>query len=226
MEPRPDGSTKVFSCGHRLHAVSLSETPISVKDTVKTEHLLGPHSRATISHTTDALVVSMQQEMYKDALHFFTEAKKNHATGGDPFATWRNLRAAVLFTFAAIEACINQFIDTHINKNRGLMPQKEIDHWTKKDGHVTISEKLNQGVELYGGTRLDQDAALWQDFKDLKNLRNDLVHYKAENRLFYNTEEFINRIEKGIRTASAIIKRIYLAHPENKAYPPVFDTLP
>jgi len=208
-----------------LHEISISET-IDLKDTLKVEHLLGPQSTASISHTTDVLVVSMQQEMYKDALYFFGEAKRNHMAGGDPFTTWRNLRAAVLFTFASIEACINQFIDSHIDKNKGNMPQKKVDHWTEKDHYVSISEKLNEGVELYGGARLDKDISLWQDFEDLKKLRDALVHYKVANRLFYDTEELINRIEKGTRTASNAIRKIYLAHADNKAYPLVFDTIP
>jgi hypothetical protein len=164
--------------------------------------------------------------MYKDALHFFREARTNHAKkDADPFMTWRNLRAAILFTFAAIESCINQFVDDHVEANKARMTQSEIDHWTK-DRRVQIDEKLKEGVELFGGIRLSRDKVLWQDFMEFKDVRNDLVHYKAANRLFYNTDELLRRTEKGIRTASSVIKKIYLAHPAHTAYPPTFDELP
>ncbi len=169
----------------------------------------------------------MQQEMYKDALHFFREARANHKNKQvDPFVTWRNLRGSILFAFAAIESCINQFIDEHVERNKAQMTPKEIDQWTEKRGQVWISEKLNQGVALFGGARLDKDTTLWADFGTFKDLRNDLIHYKVSNRLFYNTDELLNRVEKAIRTTSAVIKKIYLSHPANTAYPPTFDEMP
>lgn len=124
----------------------------------------------------------MQQEMYKDALYFYFEARASEAKTGEPFEIWRNLRAAILFSFAAIEACINQFIDTHVEKNRGSMTPEQVSFWTNKGHrHPSIATKLKEGVELFGGTgsRLDSDAVLWQEFKKLKKLRNDLVHYKV-----------------------------------------------
>jgi hypothetical protein len=196
-----------------------------------TELRPGPHSTETVTHSrsisVDAFVVHMPQEMYKDALFFFREARSNHSnTDSDPFITWRNLRATILFSFAAIESCINQFIDDYIDTNKGALPQKDADYWTEKSGFVSINKKLNEGVVLFGGTRLDADAALWQQYTDLKDLRDDLVHYKVANRLFYNTDELLQRAEKSILTASAVVKKIYLAHPANTAYPNTFDEVP
>ncbi len=204
---------------------------LAMTDHLSTELRLGPHSTETITHSRSvglsAFIVSMQQEMYNDALHFFREARTNHAKkDADPFVTWRHLRAAILFMFAAIESCINQFIDAYVDQNRTRISQKEIDRWTEKDRPIWINEKLNKGVELFGGIRLDQDAVLWKDFNKLKDLRNDLVHYKVTNRLFYNTDELMKHAEKGIRTTSDVIKKIYLAHPANTAYPKGFDELP
>ena len=233
VEPGPEVLTKHFSCGHaqRDYSRNLKEGPFPFSDHISTEQRLGPHStEATTyerSHGADAVVVSMQQEMYKDALHFFREARSNHAkVGADPFVTWRNLRAAILFAFAAIESCINQFIDEHVEKNKTTMSHKEIKHWTEEKVPVSIKAKLTEGVKLYGGTSLEKDPALWLDFEELRNLRNDLVHYKVANRLFYNTDELLNRTEKCIGTASVIIKKVYLAHPSNTAYPKGFDELP
>jgi len=168
----------------------------------------------------------MQQEMYNDALHFFREGRKNHTEIGDPFVTWRNLRATVLFSFAAIESCINQFIDAYVDQNRTKISQKKAEYWTEKGRPVWINEKLNKGVALFGGIPLGQDTVLWKDFNELKDLRNNLIHYKVSNRLFYNTDELLKQAEKGIRTASVVIKKIYLAHPANASYPSGFDELP
>jgi len=182
----------------------------------------------SVSYTVHSsfTIVSMQEEMYKDALYFFERAKTNDAAKGDTFVTWRNLRAAILFSFAAIEACINQFIDEHVNRNKGHMSQSVVDYWSERKGHVSIEDKLKQGVELYGGTRLSRARKLWTDFRELKDLRDGLVHHKVRKKLYYNTKELFKRTEKGIRTASDVIKYIYLAHPGNRAYPRVYDSVP
>ena len=198
---------------------------------LSTELRLGSHSTDTVAHShsigVSAVIVSMQQEMYNDALHFFREARTNHMKkDADPFTTWRSLRATILFSFAAIESCISQFIDEYVDRNVGTLVQKEVEYWTEKSGFVSINRKLNQGVLLFGGKRLDADTALWQEYTELKNLRDGLVHYKVANRLFYNTDELLRRAEKGIRTAGAVIKKIYLAHPANTSYPVGFDELP
>ena len=229
-EPRADGSTRFFSCGHKHYSIAIKEK-LSFSEHLGVEHRLGPHSTETVTHSrsvgVDAFVVHMPQEMYKDALFFFREARANHANKeSDPFMTWRDLRATILFSFAAIESCINQFIDAFIDRKRGTLAQKVVDHWTEKLHFVGISKKLNEGVVLFGGKRLDADSTLWQEYTELKNLRDGLVHYKAAYRLFYDTDELLRRAENGIRTASAIIKKIYLAHPANTAYPKTFDELP
>jgi hypothetical protein len=226
-------STKKFSCGHKLLTRTLSEQNIAIQDSLVLQHTLGPQNTApvssTISHTTSALVVSMQQEMYKDALYFFEQAKANETNTGDPFTTWRNLRATILFSFAVIESCINQFIDSHVDQNRGRMSQSDIDFWTEnKYPYPSIAKKLNDGVELFGGKgkRFETDAPLWKDFEELKQLRNDLAHFKVGNQLFYETKQLFVNVEKGIRTTSSVIKKIYLAHPQNNSYPLVFNTVP
>jgi hypothetical protein len=213
------------------HLVRNPGEQFTFTDHLSTEHRLGPHSTETVTHShsfgASAFIVSMQQEMYNDALHFFREARTNHTKkDADPFTTWRSLRATILFSFAAIESCINQFIDEYIDRNKATLAQKDAAYWTEKPGFVSINKKLNEGVLLFGGKRLDADSALWQEYTELKDLRNGLVHYKVANRLFYNTDELLKRAEKGIRTTSAVIKKIYLAHPANTAYPKGFDELP
>ncbi len=232
IEQRPDGFAKHFSCGHtQTHQERTLKESFVFNEHISSQQRLGPHSAESIAHSrgfgADAFVVSMQQEMYKDALHFLREARDNHRQeDADPFVTWRNLRAAILFSFAAIESCISQFIDGHVEAKQALMTQKQIDRWTEKDRFVSMNEKLKEGVELFGSNRLDQDPTLWRDYEELKDLRDALVHYKVANRLFYNTDDHLQRVEKGLRTAGVIIKRIYLSHPANAAYPKVFDDLP
>jgi len=226
------GWTKKFSCGHKLVKRAIS-VQVNIKTSASVQHILGPQSSlpvsSTASHATSALIVSMQQEMYKDALYFIEQAKTNDVKSGDPFVTWRNLRASILFSFASIESCVNQFIDSHVSRSKSQMPQKDIDFWAEKTyPFPSIAKKLNDGVELFGGKgkRLENDTPLWKDFQDLKQLRDDLAHFKVGNRLFYDTKVLLVNVEKGIRTASTVIKKIYLADPQNTSYPPVFDTVP
>jgi hypothetical protein len=232
-EESTDGPIKYFSCGHQSKDAIVHVVGIEAKlllGRLGLEHRLGVHNTEAISHThgatVDAFVVSMQQEMYKDAIHFIHEARRHHAIPKhDPFTVWRNIRAAILFSFAAIESCINQFIDEFIERNRAKMSITEIDHWT--NDYLSIKRKLNEGIKLFSGKRLDDtDKSLWSSFEDLKLLRDGLVHYKTKNRVPYNTDELLKRTEDGIKTASDVIKKIYMADPANKTYPEIFDKLP
>jgi hypothetical protein len=233
-EGATEGRINYFSCGHTSKDSIVHVTGSEAKffiGRLGVEHRLGPHSAKAISHTrgvtVDAFVVSMQQEMYKDAIHFMHEARRHHGISEhDPFTVWRNVRAAILFSFAAIECCVNQFIDEHVEHNRAKMSPTEIDRWTEKKGFLGIKKKLNKGIELFGGKRLDADKPLWSSFEDLRLLRDGLVHYKIKNRLPYDTDELLERTTKGIKTASDVIKKIYLAYPTNKTYPEIFDKLP
>ena len=171
-------------------------------------------------------IVSMQQEMYQDAVYFFRNAETSVGASGDPFMILRDLRAGILFSFAAVESCINQFIDEHVERNMKIMSQIQIDYWTEKRGYVSIEDKLKKGVELYGGTRLSHNHKLWKDFQKFKELRNGLVHFKVKNRVYYQTIELLERTRESIRTAGSIIKEIYLQHPNNVSYPKVFDKIP
>ena len=173
-----------------------------------------------------AVVMSMQQEMYKDALFSYREARSNHAAQGDIFTTWRHIRVAILFSFAAIESCINQFIDAYVEQNRGQMPQSEIDRWTEAARYLSIDDKLKEGIELFGGNRLSRDTSVWADYQELKKLRDQLVHYKAPNSIFYDTDQLLKRTDKAIRTAGSVVKKIYLSHPKNTGYPSTFDDSP
>jgi hypothetical protein len=201
-EENTEGLIKYFSCGHKLRDVNFHAMGGEVKVSIGrlgVEQRLGPHSTEVISHTrgvtVDAFVVSMQQEMYKDAIHFMREARWHHGIAEcDPFSVWRNIRAAILFNFAAIECCINQFIDEHVEHNRKQMKSSEVD-WTEKKRYLDIREKLNEGAEFFGGKRIDADNALWSSFEDLRLLRDGLVHYKTHNRDPYNTDELLKRTE-------------------------------
>lgn len=226
------GTTKRFSCGHKLVTRTVSEQGIALDASVVVQQRLGPQSTASISSASSSnmsfTVVSMQQEMYKDALSSFEQAKKNDNAGGDQFETWKNLRETVIFSFLAIESCVNQFIQSYVDQNKTQMTQKAIDRWTEKKRHIGIMEKLNDGVELFGGKakRLENEIQLWKDVVELKRLRDELVHYKVGSQVFYDTKSLFVKANHGIRTASSVIKKIYLAHPQNVSYPRVFDTVP
>ncbi len=171
-------------------------------------------------------IIRMYEEMYKDSLFFFEEAEKEDFNQRDNLLIWRNLRAAILLSFSAIEACINQFIDEYIEKNQHKMEQKDIDKWTEKDKHVSIRDKLKDGIELYGGARLSKNHELWKEFKEFQRLRDGLVHYKGKDTTYYLTQKLFDKTRIGIKTTSSIIKEIYSQHPSRSSYPKTFNKIP
>jgi len=180
-----------------------------------------------------ATIVSMQQETYRDALYFHSEAKKTMAAKEDnPFIMWRFFRAVILFSFSAIEATINQFISGHIDSHRNELSQKEIDKWTEEEKYMSIEKKLRKGIRLFGTDHFDENSQLWQDFLELKRWRNALVHFKdfgkTKTSIAYRPPEAcLSEAEKAIRTASMMVRKLYVAHPDNKgAYPSTFDEMP
>lgn len=74
------GTTKIFSCGHRLVSRSVSGANIGIKDSVVVEQRLGPQSAkptsSSVSYNMSMIVVSMQQEMFQDAIHFFAKPRR------------------------------------------------------------------------------------------------------------------------------------------------------
>lgn len=219
------GLAKHFSCGH-IHLKL--EDAFSLSDYVRLLDFLGVLSAETTRHDksfgVDALLVNMQQEMYRDALFFFREARR-YEKQREPFQAWRSLRAAVLFSFAAVEACINQFIHEYVGQNRHTLGTAEIDYWTEKSRKVSLDEKLKKGITFIGRTSFAGDCNLWSSFQALENLRDGLVHYKPGQGPYYESE-FFQEAEKGIRTAGDVIKRIYLSLPGSTSYPNTFDETP
>jgi hypothetical protein len=97
-----------------------------------------------------------------------------------------DLSAAVLFSFAAIEALANHTIDqledgTTYTDSRGREQDKAgMVRW------LSIEEKLRGAVPLFTkAAPLDKGREPWQSFKRLKDLRDDLVHAKERN---YSTD--------------------------------------
>ena len=178
-------------------------------------------------------LVSMQQEMYKDALYFFGEAKKIISSKEhDLFSAWRFLRAVIMFSFAAIEACINQFIRGYVDSHRNTLGPKEIGKWTERRRYLSITEKLLEGTRLFSQDHFDKNSHLWHDFLELKAWRDALVRFKdfgatKKSIAYQKPEQFLSAAEKAIKTAREVIKKIYLANSENKgSYPSTFDELP
>ena len=130
----------------------------------------------------------MQQEMYKDAIHFMREARRHHEIPEhDSFVVWRNIRAAILFSFAAIESCINQFIGAYVEENGAKMSPSRVIYWKEAEPQLlSIYTKLNEGIELLGGERLKADKLLSISFEDLRPLTMDPFTTNRQPRSVYH----------------------------------------
>jgi len=188
-EQTTDGEVKHFSCGHQskdaiVHTLG-NEAKFSI-GRLGLRSQLSTKNSDVISYahgaTVDTILVSMQQEMYKDAIHFINEARRHQQMPApDPFAVLRNIRAAILFSFASIESSIYQYINEYLKQNRTKMSQGKFDRWAETYRYLSISDKVNEGIELLGGKRLESDKSLWGSFQEFKLLRDGLVHYTVEN---------------------------------------------
>lgn len=95
-----------------------------------------------------------------------------------------DLSAAVLFSFAAIEALVNHTIDqlpegtTYVDSRKRTRSKAEMVRW------LSIEEKLRGAVLLFTKAEpLDKGREPWQSFVRLKDIRDDLVHAKRGEHL-------------------------------------------
>ena len=90
---------------------------------------------------------------------------------------------SIVFAFTALEAFVNEIIPSDYKyekkgkKATEIYTKEEIERW------VSIDEKLDKIIPaiLKVGTPKGRDQS-WQGFKDLKNIRDRLIHMKSDDR--------------------------------------------
>ena len=91
------------------------------------------------------------------------------------------LVAAILLSFAAIEARMNEAIHCKLIKKNSIDPMHEQfvkKHWRAIS--ISIDEKMYLFTEFLTGKTFDTKGSLWKSFVKLRELRNLLMHYKLK----------------------------------------------
>jgi len=100
-------------------------------------------------------------------------AEKDRKQESFPF-----LVPSILMAFTAIETCINESI--HYKLKSQLLRQEFWKFIEKKLLFINIEEKLLKLTEALTGKTFEKKSSLWKKFKNLKDLRNKLMHYKLK----------------------------------------------
>lgn len=153
------------------------------------------------------LVMDPYDELLKDA-HFFKEkAKELPEDKNYDFDRWRYLRASIIHSFIALESYIDDFIKGTLDRKDLSSAAKDFLKEDKLD-HMSITIKLTVGIELITHKGVDTSISEYQNFKRLKNVRDNLVHYKG-NVEVYTKGLTIKNAETSIETVKNIIKKIH-----------------
>jgi len=109
----------------------------------------------------------------------FYEIAKQHAKAAAASGDGQRVIQAVIFSVIAVEALLNQFIDSaSMNASREMKTALSM-----LDEKGSPMEKLERFPLLVGGAPWDKGSAPYQDFNALVGLRNALVHYRRGKRI-------------------------------------------
>jgi len=145
-----------------------------------------------------AMIVNPVHELYCDGKFFADKAK----TTINQFEKWRYLRVAIITSFTALEAAINGYWDAQFNRN----PRLEQKYFKSKFDSASIAYKWQQFFTYSKGLFNPSDT-FWQDFLSLKDLRNNIIHYKGNATIFYQKVEA--GIDNCLGSTKDMLTRLY-----------------
>jgi hypothetical protein len=158
----------------------------------------------------DALLVNMPEELLNDAKKHLIEAER-YAVEGEAsiFRLWHEVRVTAVFAIAAVESFLNKAADEYIQNNPNLN-QSMKDY--KKQNRISLDEKISYWTKVITGTDniLDKNDAIWKQFQEVKEFRNDLIHYKPQKRPSIYDRATIEMARQAVNAAEEIIKRLYV----------------
>jgi hypothetical protein len=170
----------------------------------------------------DALLVNMPEELLNDSKRHLIEAER-YAVEGDPsiFRLWHEVRVTAVFALAAVESFLNKAADEHIQRNPNL-DQSMKDYLSgeqtiikngkrkKRKCWISLDEKISGWTKVITGNIFEKNDAIWNKFQEVKEFRNDLIHYKPQKRPSIYDIATIEMARQAVNAAEEIIQRFYV----------------
>ncbi|HAK61304.1 MAG TPA: hypothetical protein DCO77_13150 [Nitrospiraceae bacterium] len=157
----------------------------------------------------DAILVKMPDEMLNDAKWYLMQAEE-HAASGATFQLWREVRATAIFSLASIESFINWVAHGYRNQLKHNPEKKEdlskIEKLISRERNFTLKKKLIKYARTITGNDFDKNM-IWDEFDELIDFRNTLVHYKPSVDVY--AKSTIEMARKYVKCAQMIIERFY-----------------
>ncbi len=160
-------------------------TVISIIELTKKKHLTLPIPNATASCLNISKKTWLEARELRKASGLDKSIKNqvSFRCDSDAIDYLELIMQSIVFAFTALEAFVNEIIPSDFRyekkskKATEIYTKEEIERW------VSIDEKLDKIIPtiLKVGTPKGRDRS-WQGFKDLKNIRDRLIHMKSDDR--------------------------------------------
>ncbi len=164
-------------------------------------------------------LVGFINNLFVDSKFFLIESKKQIH---NMELSSRYTKASMLFAWAAFEGWINKTsLDFSITMKRltvherAFLTEKRIElkngvfQLTNSIKYESNQEKLEFLLSSIAKTKLNKSTKHWQDFQEIKKLRDSLVHPKLGSETSFNIEKAEKTIEVLVYYLNLLSKKLY-----------------
>lgn len=163
-------------------------------------------------------ISNMSDELFNDALYYRELANESD----DFYIQWRYRRSSIISFCASAEAWINCIIKDNLNKKKELLNDDEqkllnfIEDYNSKMpyGFNNVRNKLYNFIpKAINGANINWNTDRkkgFEDYIELSNMRNTVIHYAVKNSQEVHSERFIQLVEKAPDVIEELFKIYYL----------------
>lgn len=141
-----------------------------------------------------ALLLNLSQTCYLQAEQLISKciSSKNefgHLSEIDVFAFYEQMMASIVFAHTSLESFVNEEIpDNYIHK---VADKKGTQDYDKEqiERHLNLDTKLGDILPAVLQVESPKGKKLWSDFKELKRIRDRVIHMKTKDREFQGEDK-------------------------------------
>jgi hypothetical protein len=196
----------------------------------------GEESFGLMIPNTTALFLNLSHICYLQAEQLVNKCVLNkrvgHLPDSDVFEFYEQMMASIVFAYTSLESFVNEELPDdyiHIVENKN---NRCTEHYNKEqiERYLSLDTKLRDVLPAVLQIQSPKGTKIWQDFNELKNIRDRIIHIKTSDRNFggYDDKSIWNVIlsKPLIKTYDTAKNMMYyFLKPKNKT-PRWFDKCP